>query len=97
MTHEIIDAGPDILTPNAGRKKIPVPIMELIVIRRSTGKFRVFFSSTINIILCRLIYKLLVQLNSGNDYIFKTEIFLRTMKSEKANFFQVHNFMELKL
>jgi len=36
-THEIIDAGPPIEKPIAGRKNIPVPIIEFIIINNSIG------------------------------------------------------------
>ena len=37
ISHEIIDAGPANFAPIAGRKKIPVPSIEFIVIKRRTG------------------------------------------------------------
>lgn len=45
IAHEINEAGPACLAPKAGRKNIPVPIMELIVMRRITLKLSTFFSS----------------------------------------------------
>ena len=44
---EIIDAGPDAPAPTAGRKNIPVPIMEFIVINKIAGKLSTFFNSAI--------------------------------------------------
>ena len=37
--HAIIEAGPEVLAPTAGRKKIPVPIILFIVINKMVGKF----------------------------------------------------------
>ena len=45
ISHEIIDAGPANFAPIAGRKKIPVPSIEFIVIKRRTGNVKVFLSS----------------------------------------------------
>tara|TARA_Y100000310_G_C20372224_1_gene664058 strand:+ start:443 stop:589 length:147 start_codon:yes stop_codon:yes gene_type:complete len=44
INQEIIEAGPEVPAPTAGKKKIPVPMIELIVIRRIVGKFSTFFN-----------------------------------------------------
>lgn len=40
-----IEAGPECRAPTAGKKNIPVPKIELIVINKITGKLNVFFNS----------------------------------------------------
>ena len=42
MIQEMMDAGPAICAPNAGRKKIPVPMIALIVINRIILKSNTF-------------------------------------------------------
>ena len=51
IAQEIKDAGPAIFAPIAGRKKIPVPIIALMVMSKMVGKFNTFFSSDIDVIL----------------------------------------------
>ena len=47
IIQEIIEAGPAAPAPIAGRKKIPVPIIEFIVIKSIAGKPKTFFNPAI--------------------------------------------------
>ena len=42
-----MEAGPAIEAPNAGKKKMPVPMIEFIVIRSNDLKFNTFCNSAI--------------------------------------------------
>ena len=57
INQENSDAGPAFFAPRAGKKNIPVPIIEFMVIRSITGKLSTFFNSAI---IINTIYKYII-------------------------------------
>ena len=60
IIHEMMDMGPAYFVPTDGRKKIPVPIMEFIVISSIALKLNSLFSSPIDLFPIFIIYKMFV-------------------------------------
>lgn len=74
MTHDRMEAGPEILAPTAGKKKIPVPIIELTVINNICQYVSDFFSCFIYDAIYKLYIILLLLLYDYQNNNFKNSV-----------------------